>query len=97
MPGCVFPEVFVAVWRHFSAGDFASARKVFAQIVPFLNATNRPDLMLSFYREALVLRGIFRDASTRSPGVELEAIDRRELRELFEDVGDIAYPSSTAA
>jgi dihydrodipicolinate synthase/N-acetylneuraminate lyase len=86
MPGCVFPDVFVQVWRQFNAGDAGAARVTFARIVAFLNATNRPGLMFSFYREALVLRGIFPQAIARTPGIALDPTDRRELRELLEDI-----------
>lgn len=87
MPGCVLPDAFVTVWRQFTSGDTGAARASFARIVPFLTATNRPGLMFSFYREALVLRGIFHEAVARTPGIPLDPLDRRELRELLEDIG----------
>jgi 4-hydroxy-tetrahydrodipicolinate synthase len=83
MPGCVFPETFVETWRCFQAGDVEGARHAFAAVLPFLVATALPGRMLPFYREALVVRGVFPAAHVRCPGVDLDDVDRAEVRALL--------------
>jgi 4-hydroxy-tetrahydrodipicolinate synthase len=86
MPGCVMPELFVEVWRLWLAGDAQRARKAFGRIVPFLAVTGHPGLILSYYREALVLRGVFPSAASRAPSAALGPAEKRELRELMDDL-----------
>ena len=86
MPGCVIPELFVDVWRQWDAGDLEGARRAFYRFVPFLAATGHPGLILAYYREALVRRGVFRSAAGRAPAAELGPAERRELHELLDDL-----------
>jgi dihydrodipicolinate synthase/N-acetylneuraminate lyase len=86
MPGCAVPELFVAVWELFAAGDQDGARRAFARVVPYLTATGAPTLNVAFYRETLALRGIFKSAARRVPAPELTDVDRRELRDLLLDL-----------
>jgi 4-hydroxy-tetrahydrodipicolinate synthase len=83
MPGSVVPEVFVETWRRFQAGDVEGARQAFAPVLPFLVATTLPGRILSLYREALVVRGVFPAAHGRCPDVELDDVDRAEVRALL--------------
>ena len=83
MPGCVVPEVFVATWRRFQAGDVEGARQAFAPALPFLVAATLPGRILSLYREALVVRGVIPAAHGRCPDVELDDVDRAEVRALL--------------
>jgi dihydrodipicolinate synthase/N-acetylneuraminate lyase len=87
MPGCVFPEVFVETWRRFEAGDVDEARRAFAPALPFLVAATLPGRMLSLYREALVVRGVIPAAHGRCPDVELDDVDRAEVRALLSGMG----------
>jgi 2-keto-3-deoxy-L-arabinonate dehydratase len=86
MPGCVVPELFVEVWRHWLEGDREAARRAFERFVPFLAVTGAPGLLLAFYRELLVLRGVFSSSAARQPAAELSETDRAELRELVESL-----------
>jgi 4-hydroxy-tetrahydrodipicolinate synthase len=86
MPGCVIPELFVDVWRLWQAGDADGARCTFSRFALFLATTGHPGLILSYYREALVRRGVFHSAAARSPAAILGAAERRELHELLDDL-----------
>jgi 2-keto-3-deoxy-L-arabinonate dehydratase len=83
MPGCVVPEVFVATWRRFRAGDVDGARAAFAAALPFLVATTQPGRLLPLYREALAVRGVIPAAHGRCPDGELDDTDRAEVRALL--------------
>jgi 4-hydroxy-tetrahydrodipicolinate synthase len=93
MPGCVIPELFLAVWRLWLAGDQTAARRAFGRIVPFLATTGHPGQILAYYREALSLRGIFTSTASRAPAASIGPAERRELRELMEDLGLIGPAS----
>jgi 4-hydroxy-tetrahydrodipicolinate synthase len=86
MPGCVLPELFVKVSDAFDHGDRELARRCFSRLVPFLAATGMPGRWLAFYREALVLRGVFSSAAARAPQIPLTPHERDELRELLIDL-----------
>ncbi len=86
MPGCVVPELFVDVWRQWEAGNSEGARRAFSRFVPFLAATGHSGLLQSYYREALVQRGVFSSAVARTPAAALGSAERRELHELLDDL-----------
>jgi 2-keto-3-deoxy-L-arabinonate dehydratase len=86
MPGCALPERFAAVWRAHRDGDRVTARQRFAPLAPYLCATGVPGRWLAFYRETLVLRGVFAAGHARSPQAALSPAERRELRELLDDL-----------
>jgi 2-keto-3-deoxy-L-arabinonate dehydratase len=86
MPGCVLPDVFVATWRRFRAGDVAGARAAFAPALPFLVAATQPGRLLPLYREGLVARGVIGAAHGRNPDGELDDTDRAEVRALLAEL-----------
>lgn len=86
MPGCVLPELFVEVSDAFEHGDRELARRRFSRLVPFLAATGMPGRWLAFYREALVLRGVFSSVAARAPQTPLTPHERDELWELLIDL-----------
>lgn len=86
MPGCVCPELFVTIWGRHRAGDTAVARAAFHRLLPLLVATSQPTRILAFYREALVMRGIFSSTTARAPTATLDEVERRELRQFLMDL-----------
>jgi dihydrodipicolinate synthase/N-acetylneuraminate lyase len=86
MPSCMVPEPFVEVWDKYQDGDVEGARLAFARLQPLLVLTTSQVLGLAYYREALVLRGIFESASCRAPSAVLSDLDRRELQVLLDSL-----------
>jgi len=85
MPAAEAVDVHVQVWEAYQAGDEASARRIFNQLLPLVNLILI--LGLKVCKEVLVRRGIIAGAAMRAPGVgELDPADQRELDQILRDL-----------
>lgn len=73
MTGFAFPEVLVAVWRAWQAGDRLGASKIYYRYLPLLVFEGQPRIGLAVRKELLRRRGLIASAATRHPGPKLDA------------------------
>ncbi|MBM3458815.1 MAG: dihydrodipicolinate synthase family protein, partial [Armatimonadetes bacterium] len=90
MPGCSQPEVFVAVWNCFAAGDLAGARAAFDRGIAPVNriAGQTWGAFYHVHKEILRRRGILSCAAVRGPMAPLDELTRRELDEVIAELYD---------
>ena len=88
MPFCSQPDAFVAVWTLFKKGDERRAREVFDSTIMAINrlAAQGGDLFYHVHKQLLVRQGVIASATVRSPTIELDAVTRREIDELFDNL-----------
>ena len=85
MPSAAIPDVLVAVYRAYRAGDVERARTLHARALPFL--TQEMSVLMAVSKEALVRRGVFTEIGMRDPEFPpLDAGDRAELDALWSDL-----------
>ena len=78
--------VIVEVVRRYHAGDRASARALFARLLPILGWQNQHiDISNQFLKLLAVRQGIFAGAAVRQPVVPFDAYHRRISDELIEE------------
>ena len=88
MPFCSQPEAFVQIWNHFQDGDEATARAVFNQmLIPISRISGQGvGLFHEIHKELLRHRGIIRTSKVRSPAPSMDALTRRELQQLLDEL-----------
>lgn len=79
MTGFSYPEVLVAIYRAYTSGDTARARKVFYDACPILRYEFQPGIGLALRKEVYRQRGAIASAFVRHPGAQIDAPLRREL------------------
>ena len=78
--------VIVEVVRQYRAGDRASARALFARLLPILGWQNQHiDISNQFLKLLAVRQGVFSGASVRQPVMPFDAYHRRIADELSEE------------
>jgi 2-keto-3-deoxy-L-arabinonate dehydratase len=88
IPGAALPELFVAVWRRFRAGDPAAARSTFNRYLPLLALSARTsDTFLFTQKEILRRRGVLPSARLRTPSERLDPQLIKELDALLDELG----------
>ena len=88
MPGAPTPEVYVQIWDAMDAGEEATARKIFDQLLPLINFNTL--LGIQVCKEILVRRGIFNTSKMRTPGsIEMDKDDHRELDAILEQLNPL--------
>jgi 4-hydroxy-tetrahydrodipicolinate synthase len=88
IPGAALPELFVAVWREFQAGQLAAARRRFNRFLPLLALSARTsDTFLFTQKEILRRRGVLPSARLRSPAERIDAAFVGELDAMLEELG----------
>jgi 4-hydroxy-tetrahydrodipicolinate synthase len=89
MPWPSTPEVFVAIWDQWQAGDQAGALATFEQrLLPLLRVSSTGlRLGHAINKEILKRRGVIRSAHVRAPSDPLDALTERELAETLERLG----------
>jgi 4-hydroxy-tetrahydrodipicolinate synthase len=87
MTGFAFPEVLVAVYAAFTAGDRAGAREIFYRYLPLIRYEAQPGIGLALRKEILRRRGVLASAAIRHPGPALDPGSRAELDELLSALG----------
>ena len=84
MPGPAFPEVFREIQNRMSAGDEASARKLFNRILPLLVLSNRDMSTFLFMQKYLLKRrGVLSRSNLRSPHSALDPQLPLEIEEML--------------
>ncbi len=78
MPACDATDAHVAVWDAQEAGDEATARHLFSQLLPLLNM--EAIYSSTIYKEVLYRRGVIAPRKTRAPGSAI--LDEEASREL---------------
>ncbi len=94
MTGFAFPEVLVAVYAAYAAGDRVAARTIFYRYLPLIRYEGQPGIGLALRKEILRRRGVIASATIRHPGPALDPQSRAELDELL-DALDLAHAGTT--
>jgi 4-hydroxy-tetrahydrodipicolinate synthase len=84
MTGFGFPEVLVAVYRHFTAGDTDGARDIFFRYLPLIRFENQAGINLPLRKYIYQQRGAIADASPRRPFPALDDTTRSELASILD-------------
>lgn len=79
MTGFAYPEMLVAVYERFVAGDPEGAEDLFDAYLPLVRHEQQPGFGLAVRKELLRRRGAIATAKVRSPCLELTGADLREL------------------
>lgn len=87
MTGFAFPEILVAIYTAFAAGDRAGARAVFYRYLPLIRYEGQPGIGLALRKEILRRRGVIASAAIRHPGPTLDPESRAELDEVLGALG----------
>lgn len=84
MPGPAFPEVFREIQNRMTAGDEASARKLFNRILPLLVLSNRDMSTFLFMQKYLLQRrGVLGRTNLRSPHSVIDPQLNQEIEEML--------------
>ncbi len=84
MPAGQVTDVHVAIWDELEAGNEASARRLFNEVLPLINMERMHGVAL--YKEVLRRRGIFATPLSRQPGKYLDEWDLQEVDAVLADV-----------
>jgi 4-hydroxy-tetrahydrodipicolinate synthase len=93
MTGFGFPEILVAIWRAFKAGELERAREIFYRYLPLIRFENQPGLNLPLRKLIYQKRGAIDSAAPRRPHPALDATTVAELDALLDYLG-LATPGS---
>jgi 4-hydroxy-tetrahydrodipicolinate synthase len=96
MTGFAFTEILVAVYQAWSAGDKATAGRIFDRYLPLIRFENQPIINLNIRKELLRRRGAIADARLRAPFVPIDAGTLAKIDWIFARVG-IADPTQKIA
>jgi 4-hydroxy-tetrahydrodipicolinate synthase len=80
--GFAFPEVLLAIVKHFNAGEFEAARRIFTQYLPLIVFEQQPGLAIR--KEILRLRGLVTSNRVRHPGATIDAATSEQLKRLLD-------------
>lgn len=83
MTGFAYPEILVAIHRHFRRGDAARAAQIFYRYLPLIRYEAQPGIGLAIRKEVLRRRGAIGSAAARMPGPRLDEAGHRELDALL--------------
>ena len=87
MTGFAFPEVLLAVYEAFRAGDPQRAATLFDRYVPLIRYEFQPKIGLAYRKFVYHRRGIIDSAFIRPPGMQIDDYTRSELTAIIERVG----------
>ena len=87
MTGFAFPEVLLAVYDAFRAGDRARAASLFDRYVPLIRYEFQPKIGLAYRKFVYHRRGIIDSTFIRPPGLQIDDYTRDELVAVIERVG----------
>jgi 4-hydroxy-tetrahydrodipicolinate synthase len=87
MTGFAFPEVLLAVYDAFRAGDSARAAALFDRYVPLIRYEFQPKIGLAYRKFVYHRRGIIDSTFIRPPGLQIDDYTRAELVAVIERVG----------
>ncbi len=82
MPTCMEP-LYVAIHRHFVAGEVAEARRLFEAMLPILAFSNQHiDVSIRFFKQLRRAQSLFATDHCRPPVPPLDAVQQREADRL---------------
>lgn len=87
MTGFAFPEVLLAVYNAFRAGDPDGAAAIFDRYVPLIRYEFQPKIGLAYRKFVYRSRGIIDTEFIRPPGLLIDDYTRAELSAIIERVG----------
>jgi len=87
MTGFGFPEVLVAIYRHFTAGDVDAARKTFFKYLPLIRFENQAGINLPLRKHIYQKRGAIADGRPRRPYPALDTTTIAELDSILDYLG----------
>jgi 4-hydroxy-tetrahydrodipicolinate synthase len=82
MTGFAYPEMLVAAYERFVAGDPDGAENLFDAYLPLVRYEQQPGFGLAVRKEILCRRGAIASAKVRPPGPVLTPVDLREIDRL---------------
>ncbi len=87
MTGFAFPEVLVAVYESFRAGDRDKAAAIFDRYIPLIRYEFQPKIGLAYRKFVYHQRGIIDTQFIRQPGRLIDRYTEGELSAIIERVG----------
>jgi 4-hydroxy-tetrahydrodipicolinate synthase len=87
MTGFGFPEILVAIYRHFRAGREEQARATFYRYLPLIRYENQPGLNLPLRKLIYTIRGAMDHPEPRRPYPPLDDVTLLELDALLAYLG----------
>lgn len=87
MTGFAFPEVLVAIYDAFRAGDYEAAAAIFDRYVPLIRYEFQPKIGLAYRKFIYQRRGVIDSTFIRPPGVQIDAYTQGELTAVVERTG----------
>ncbi len=87
MTGFAFPEVLLAVYEAFRAGDQERAAALFDRYVPLIRYEFQPKIGLGYRKFVYHRRGILDSSFVRPPGLQIDPYTESELTAIIERVG----------
>ncbi len=87
MTGFAWPEVLVAVYQAFRAGDVDRAAAIFDRYVPLIRYEFQPKIGLAYRKHVYRERGIIDTTFIRPPGMQIDDYTRAELTAVIRRVG----------
>ncbi|WP_158892073.1 MULTISPECIES: dihydrodipicolinate synthase family protein [unclassified Pseudomonas] len=97
MTGFAFPEILVAIYEHFSAGDVEAAAATFDRYCPLLRYEFQPKLGLALRKYIYQRRGIIGSTYVRAPGMNIDRYTMAEVERTVARVGlslDVSGPQA---
>jgi len=87
MTGFAYPEVLVAIWQAWVAGDRQRAAEVYYRFLPLLVFEGQPKLGVAIRKELLRRRGLIDSPAVRQPGPRLDEGTAADLSEAMAWLG----------
>jgi len=87
MTGFAFPEVLLAVYDAFRAGDLGQAAAIFDRYVTLIRYEFQPKIGLGYRKFAYHRRGVIDSPFIRQPGMKIDAYTEAEFIAVLERVG----------
>ena len=83
MTGLSYPDLLVAIYRAYTAGDLEEAKRVFYSAAPLLRYEFQPGIGLAIRKEIYRRRGAIQSAHVRHPGAQFDEQLGRELDDVL--------------
>jgi len=78
MPACEFPDITVAIYKEFKAGNYAKARELFYKYLPMIRIGTIPNFAMSVHKEILKKGGVIQSAYVRNPNAPMDDVMKKE-------------------
>jgi len=87
MTGFAFPEILIAIYQRYTAGDEQGAAQLFDKYLPLIRYEFQPKLGLALRKHIYKRRGAIKHENIRSPGMRMDDRTVRELEAIVHRVG----------